>query len=175
MIKTTSARNSPVLAAFFSIFALLASMAKPDSLLFPSGPIILQVRGSIERTSDGTTATFDLKNLESLGLVEIKTESPWTDGMAAFQGVPIKALADYLGAKGDRMRFVALDDYKVDIPISDLEAYQPILATRRDGEPMKIRDKGPVWVIYPWSDNPDLQTEEHYAKAIWQVFQITFE
>lgn len=150
-------------------------MAHSNELTPPSGRVILEVSGTIEKTSDGTTAFFDLGQLESLGLAEILTESPWTDGITTFEGVPLKKLADYVRARGDRVRFVALDDYTVTVPISDFEAYQPILATRRNGDIMKIRDKGPIWVIYPWSEHPEIQNEENYAKAIWQVFQMTFE
>jgi hypothetical protein len=159
----------------FGATVFFALKALSDELTPPSGRVILEVGGTIEKTSDGTTAFFDLDQLENLGLAEILTESPWTDGMTTFQGVPLKTLADYLGARGDHVRLVALDDYTVTVPTSDFEVYQPILATRRNGDPMKIRDKGPIWVIYPWSEHPEIQNEENYAKAIWQVFQMTFE
>lgn len=164
------------LLSFVSCFFLAVSAAADtEDVQTASGRVILEVQGSIQTTDGDNTARFDLEKLESLGMVEIRTESPWTDGMATFQGVPISALVDFVGASGSQVRFLALDDYTVTIPISDFDAYQPILATRRDGEPMRIRDRGPIWVIYPWSDYPQIQNEENYAKAIWQVFQMTFE
>ena len=166
----------------FLIFATISAVLAPASVLAdshaldaPSGRVVLEVRGSIERTNDGERALFDLAQLEALGMAEIQTESPWTDDLATFQGVPISTLVNHLAASGTQVQFLALDDYTVTIPSSDFDAYQPILATRRDGEPMRIRDRGPIWVIYPWSDYPELQSEEHYAKAIWQVKLMTFE
>ncbi len=165
---------APTLLWFGIVFPTIV-LAQGSDLQTPTGRVILEVDGAIERTTNGTTAVFDLELLESLGKSEISTESPWTDGMTKFQGVPISALVKHLGGNGSKVRFLALDDYTVTIPTSDFEAYEPILATRRDGEPMQIRDKGPIWVIYPWSDNPEIQNEENYGKAIWQVFRMTIE
>ncbi len=161
-----------------SIFVLMAPLfvsAQTRDLEAPSGRVILEVSGTIDRTTDGTTALFDFEQLESLGLTQVSTESPWTDGMATFQGVRLSAVVEHLGATGETVQFIALDDYTVTIPVSDFDAYEPILATRRDGVPMQIRNKGPIWVIYPWSEYPEIQNEENFAKAIWQVFQMTFE
>ncbi len=156
-------------------FGPIPAEAEERSLDAPTGRVILEVRGLIERTTDGEAAYFDLEQLESLGLTEISTESPWTDGMATFQGVPISALVEHIGASGTDVRFLALDDYTVTIPVTDFDTYGPILATRRDGVAIEIRDKGPIWVIYPWTNTPEIQNEENYAKSIWQVSLMVFE
>ncbi len=175
-MRLNRARKTVIaIALSLGVFAPVAAVSNTHALEAPIDRVILEVDGSIARTNTDTSAQFDLAQLEALGLVEIQTESPWTDGMATFQGVPIRVLVDHLGAAGSEVRFVALDDYAVTIPTSDFDAYEAILATRRDGEPMRIRDKGPIWVIYPWSDHPEIQNEEFYAKAIWQVFRMTFE
>ncbi len=162
-------------AAVCWLFGTRELGAQVGDLAPPSGRVILEVYGDIDRTTDGTTALFDLDQLEGLGLTEISTESPWTDEMATFQGVLLSSLVEHLGGSATHARFLALDDYTVTIPTSDFENYGPILATRREGVPMRIRDRGPIWVIYPWTDLPEIQNEENYAKAIWQVFQIEFE
>lgn len=173
VVSTT--RRKILWATIFLGSVLFAVGVQANELQAPSGRVILEVTGALERTTDGTEALFDLDQLESLGLTEISTESPWTDGMTTFQGVPLSALVEHIGATGDTVRLLALDDYTVTLPTSDFDRYQPILATRRDGEPMRIRDKGPIWIIYPWSDYPEIQNEENYAKAIWQVFRMVFE
>ena len=151
------------------------STAAATTLDLPEGRVILTVSGAIEVTNKDGTAVFDLASLEGLGLAEVRTDSPWTDGMTTFQGVLVRDLIARLGASGSQMRANAWDDYTVTIPTTDFDAYDAILATRRDGVPMKMRDKGPIWVIYPWSDVSELQKEEHYAKAIWQVRELIFE
>ena len=163
-----------ILGVFLALGCTLPSVAVAD-LAGPTGRVILTVSGSIQNTTNGTQADFDLALLESLGLKEVITETPWTNGPVAFQGVLVRDLIAKLGASGQHMRAVALDDYRIEIPLSDFEKYDAVLATRREGEPMRVRDKGPIWIIYPWTDHPELQNDEDYAKAIWQVRELVFE
>jgi len=48
----------------------------------------------------------------------------------------------------------------------------PLLAYLRNGETMSVRDKGPVWLIFPFDDEPKFQNEEYYSRSIWQLDQI---
>ena len=34
---------------------------------------------------------------------------------------------------------------------------------------MRVRDKGPIWIIYPLSDYPALRKEEHHHAMVWQL------
>ena len=74
-----------------------------------------------------------------------------------------------IGGRGETLRAVAINDYSVTIPTTDLQTYPVLLAIKRDGEYMRIRDKGPLWIIYPWSDYPELRTEVYHARSIWQL------
>ena len=173
MVLKSTFRSLLVVAFCFMGFA--SALAESHAKREEANRIILEVKGAVDSAIAGDTIEFSLDQLEALGTVEVATETPWTDGKVIFEGVPISALLNHLGATGSEIEFVALDDYSVTIPTDDLAAYNPILATRRDGTPMRIRDKGPIWVIYPWTDFPELQNEENYAKAIWQVYQVTFQ
>lgn len=141
----------------------------------PSGRVILTVGGTIDVKNDGDTALFDLDAFERIGLTTVSTETPWTDGTIDFQGVLVRDLIATLGASGTHLRATALDDYAITIALEEFDAFDVILATRRDGEIMKVRNKGPVWLIYPWSDFRELQNEANYSKGIWQVTEIEFE
>lgn len=151
------------------------SPASAAGIPMPEGQVILTVTGAIDGTNDSGTAVFDLASFESLGLTEIRTDTPWTDSTTSFEGVLVHDLIARVGAAGTNMRAIAWDDYTISIPLSDFDTYGAILATRRNGDPMQVRDKGPIWIIYPWSDFPELQNEENYAKAIWQVRELIFE
>ena len=35
-----------------------------------------------------------------------------------------------------------------------------------------MRDKGPLWIIYPYDQNTDYQTEVIYSRSIWQLDRI---
>ena len=37
---------------------------------------------------------------------------------------------------------------------------------------MTLRDKGPLWVIYPFDDDPRYRSETVYFRSIWQLNRI---
>lgn len=68
----------------------------------------------------------------------------------------------------------ALNDYWVDIPVSDIEQFDILLANKMDGELMKVRDFGPYFVIYPMDKFYDkLNSPTYQARHIWQINGIT--
>ena len=75
--------------------------------------------------------------------------------------------------EGATVRAVALNDYESIIPLADFERYQVLLATRIDGEQLRVRDKGPIWIVYPWSDHPELDDETTRRKSVWQLRPCT--
>lgn len=64
-------------------------------------------------------------------------------------------------------------DYFVDIPASDFRRYNAILAMEADGTRLSRRDKGPLWLMYPLTDHPELQGDPVYiTRLIWQLVRI---
>ena len=37
---------------------------------------------------------------------------------------------------------------------------------------MSVRDKGPLFVIYPFDEAPELNNETYYGRSAWQVKSI---
>ena len=120
----------------------------------------------------GETKTYDWQALESLGLETIKTATIWTEGVQEFQGVPLYLLTDAIGAETGTLLATAINDYTVEIPLSDATEGGPILAMRMNGEIMSLRDKGPLWVIYPYDQNAAYRSEVTYSRSIWQLDRI---
>ena len=143
-----------------------------QSLPAPEGEPLLTVTGNIALTNQGDAAVFDQAMLEAMDPVTITTSTIWTEGEQTFTGVPLAQLVDLLGAEGEVMMASAINDYTVEIPREDWIENGPIVAFLNNGEPMSIRDKGPLWIIYPYDDNPDYQTEVIYSRSIWQLDQI---
>ena len=56
--------------------------------------------------------------------------------------------------------------------MEDFANYPVILATRLDGAEMSVRDKGPIFVIYPFDDAPELNNETYFGRSAWQVKSI---
>lgn len=130
---------------------------------------LLVVSGAIE---GGGPVSFTRGELMALGMKSITTETPWMAEETLFEGPLLRDLLERVGAQGDRIEAVALNNYRVEIPISDAASYDVILAMRVDGKDMSIRDRGPLWLIYPWSGHDELRQELYYSRAIWQIREI---
>ena len=152
--------------ATLSLFSMNAS-AGP--LAMPTGEPILTVTGAIQNANEDGAAVFDREMLEQIGTVTIRTMTPWYENEVEFEGVPMAALLDYLGAEGTEITATALNDYSSTIPMADFDQFEVILAMKRDGEIMPVRDKGPLFIVYPYDSDPDLRNEQYYSRSVWQV------
>ncbi len=158
-------------------FGLLASFTGVSTvhaagLVTPSGEVVLTVTGKITRSNAGDAATYDMAMLEALPGRVTETETPWTKGKARFEGPLGAALLDQVGAAGSRLKITALNDYVVEVPVEDFRTWPVILATRKDGKPMPVRDKGPIFVIYPFDIDRTLYNEKIFSRSAWQVKSI---
>lgn len=68
---------------------------------------------------------------------------------------------------------MAVNDYAVEIPVESWPGTGPIVAYLNNGAPMSLRDKGPLWIVYPFDNTPDYQTEVVYSRSIWQLDRIS--
>jgi hypothetical protein len=163
-----------LLAVLLPLLAALAASgtASPPALPAPGGPVILEITGRIGVTNGDARARFDMAMLEGLGVTTTKTTTAWTSGQQVFEGVRMQTLLERVGAFGDQVEVVALNDYKVEIPVSDFGRWPVILAYRMNGEALRVRDKGPLWVVYPQDDFRALRTKEVQGKWAWQVKEI---
>lgn len=157
--------------------ALAAAPLSPALAQAPTPPaatgrVVLTVSGRIRAGGGATSADFTLEALEALGLEELVTETAWTQGPQRFSGVKLSRVLQSVGANGTTMQAVALNNYAVTVPVEDAEANEAFLATRLDGQPMRVREKGPIWLIYPWSARPELKTTVYNNRAIWQLRRI---
>ncbi|MBL8572892.1 MAG: molybdopterin-dependent oxidoreductase [Hyphomicrobiaceae bacterium] len=156
-----------------SALALGAAAALPAparaGLSAPTGKVLLTARGKITQTNADGAALFDMDMLEKLPSRLARVKTPWTEGIVEFQGPLGSALLDTVGATGDTLRFTALNDYSVEIPAAEFRAMPIILATRMNGKPMPVREKGPLFVIYPFDLDPALYNESVFNRSIWQV------
>lgn len=141
----------------------------------PAGKVLLTLSGNIENTNEAGKAVFDIASLEKLGMVSFQTTSPWYDGRTTFAGIPLQKLMDYVGAKGSVVKVTALNDYTTEIPLSDFKKYNVILALKINGEYMRIRDKGPLFVVYPYDSIPELNNQIYYSRSAWQVSRMNIE
>jgi len=166
------AKTGRGLAGAFIAFVALMAAAHAASLAAPAERPILTISGKISNTNKDGTAQFDRAMLEALGMTAVETTTPWHEGKVRFEGVSMDRLMKHVGAAGQRLIVVALNDYATEIPIEDVSRFNVILALKRNGEYMPVRDKGPLFIVYPFDSNPDLRTQTYYARSAWQVAKI---
>lgn len=160
----------------FAAAALATFLAAPAfaqaELPAPAGDILLTVSGDIHVANDGDAAVFDREMLVAMPSTTIRTSTIWTEGVQEFTGVELADLMERLGVDGGEMVASAINDYHIEIPVADAVDGGPIIAYARDGKPMSVRDKGPLWIVYPYDDRHEYRTEVIYSRSIWQLDRI---
>ncbi|MCT4372543.1 oxidoreductase [Yangia mangrovi] len=159
------------LIALALLVAPVAAAAAKD-LPKPEEQPLLVVSGAISNTNLDGTASFDFDMLEGLDTVTFTTKTIWTDGEQTFTGVQLSDLMELVGATGNEIKATAINDYAVNIPREDWVDGGPIVAFLNHGEKMPVRNKGPLWIVYPFDQRPEYQTEQIYSRAIWQLDRI---
>lgn len=149
--------------------AVIAQSAQAQTLPPPTGEVLLTVSGDIAVTNADRAAVFDRAMLEAMAPVEFTTTTTWTDGPQVFKGVLMRDLLLMLGVTGGTIRATAINDYAVDIPVSDAVEGGPIVAYLLNGQPMSVRDKGPLWIVYPYESRSEYRSEVIYSRSIWQL------
>ncbi len=160
----------------FAIAAVLLAIgtvnALASPLAAPTGDVVLTITGSISETNGPGTASFDMAMLKALPVTEFATTTIWTDGKIRFTGVRLKDLLTAVGAHGKTVHAVALNDYAIDLPLDEAMTGDPILAYAMNGQPMSVRDKGPLWIVYPFDASASFRSELVYSRSIWQLTRL---
>jgi hypothetical protein len=151
---------------------LAAGHASAEGLVAPKGEVILTVTGDLAVTNGEHSASFDEAMLRDLGTTSFHTSTIWTEGAPEFTGVSLATLVQRLGITAGDLEMVAVNDYSVTVPVSDAVTDGPIIAYAMNGKPMSIREKGPLWLVYPYDLNKAYQSETIYSRSIWQLVRI---
>lgn len=139
-----------------------------------TGQVILSVSGLDDSRFEGGVFKLDIGRLQALGTVDVETSSIWTQGVHRYTGTRLSDLLAALGITDPQLQlnFLALNDYQVDFAVGEVTEEAPILAFLQDGLPMPVRDKGPVWMIYPYDSGVEYRTDTVFFRSIWQLDRI---
>jgi hypothetical protein len=151
---------------------LVAGCGAALALDRPAGPVLLVVAGRVQNPNVGRLAQFDMPMLEHLPQTSFTTRTPWYAGSRRFTGPLLRDVLSAAGAEGVTLRVTALNDYRVELPFDDAQRHDLILARLLDGHPMAVRDKGPLFMIYPFDDQPELRNAVYYSRSAWQLRMI---
>jgi hypothetical protein len=149
----------------------LAALAAPawgvDSAA--PGKVVLTVTGRISRPNAGNRAEFDMPALAALPQTQFSTHTPWEPQVRRFTGPLLRDVLALAGAQGSVLKATALNDYRVDIPVSDSQRFDVIVARLLDDQPMRVRDRGPLFIIYPFDSDAELRAQRYFARSVWQL------
>lgn len=148
------------------------AQGQPAELPPPEGRPLLEVTGNIGQTNRGHAALLDRTLLETLPRHELATSTSVTDGVKHFEGFLMRDLLEWIGAEGDTVAAMALNDYLIEIPLQDFHAYDVLVADTMDGERLTPRDKGPLWIVYPRDQHRELQDIRYDYRWVWQLYRL---
>lgn len=152
------------------LLALGALLAGPSGALeTPRGAVVLTLMGRLRMPNQGERAVFDMPMLEAMPQREVLTRTPWYSSERKFTGPLLRDVLAAAGAKGERIRAVAINDYRVDIPFDDAMRYDVVMARLLDDKPMAVRDKGPLFLMYPFDKHPELRNAVYFSRCAWQL------
>lgn len=138
-------------------------LAPPESLP------VLSVTGKLSKPNAGAAALFDMSMLERMAQISFVTHTPWFPQARKFTGPLLRTVLAAAGAQGAALRVIALNDYRVDIPFDDALRIDVVLARLLDDKPMPVRDMGPLFIIYPFDQQPQLRNAVYYSRCAWQL------
>ncbi|AWK82225.1 oxidoreductase [Photobacterium damselae] len=159
------------ISLWLSLFPLLFSLQAYADVLTPN----LTIKG---HTAEQKFISIELNPNEiktQFPTYKITTELPWINNYATFSGARLKDILSHYQLFGSQVHLTALNDYSVTIPYLDIYRYNPIIAITQNQNPLKIRNYGPYWLIYPMSKYPELNTPKYHARMIWQIKTIQVE
>jgi hypothetical protein len=127
-------------------------------------------------TTPDRSESFTLEEILAMPQTTVVTENDYVDEATTFQGPSLRYVLEEMDVAQDAsLKMVALNDFSSNVPAADAFEYDVILAVLLNGEAMSVRDKGPIWVIYPMDDSPELQDDMYNDRLVWQLKSISVE
>lgn len=112
--------------------------------------------------------------LSEMPQIHFTTQTIWTDGPQRFSGPSLMTVLDAAGVRDPEADILlgALNGYSATCPAELITANAPIIANRRDELPFGVREKGPLWVVFPYDADVRFRSETIYAISVWQLTDI---
>lgn len=145
------------------------------ALDLPSDPVVLTISGRINATNSSDTAVFSMRMLEALPQHSFATKTPWYPKAVEFTGPLLRDVLAAVGAKGSTVVAIALNDYKTEIPFNDATQHPVIVARLINGKAIPVRERGPLFIVYPFDSKPELATEKYYTRSAWQLCRLVVQ
>lgn len=118
--------------------------------------------------------TLSRDDLSAMPNTTIVTVTPWTVQEDEYTGVALVDLLAELGVREgvNAVRLTGLDGYSVTASLSNILAAHAALVYERNGEVMPVRAFGPFWILFPFTDRPELVRRDIRSASVWQLQSI---
>jgi hypothetical protein len=117
----------------------------------PQGKSLVTLTGRITATNADGALRLDQAALDQFGLLAMDVDDPWAKQRVALQGIRLRDLVEQAepAAGATTLHITALDDYQVDLNLTDVRADEIFLATRNgQGAALPVEDGGPTRVVF---------------------------
>ncbi|MFM4992170.1 hypothetical protein ACEUCK_09570 [Aeromonas veronii] len=122
---------------------------------------------------DGQQVTLDEAALSALPQTEFTTTTPWTQGAHHYRGPTLSAVLAAQGIPDARKIAVsALNGYQQVVDLALFDGVPLTLVRQEDGKPLTRRNKGPLWLLIPFTTYPKLDVPAIHNCMAWQVTRI---
>jgi hypothetical protein len=134
---------------------------------------LLEIGGLVKPNTPRGSFVFGEQDFLKLKTVKLVTATAWTP-KSEFVGPELSTVLAAAGVapNATEMRFYAIDAYEITIPISDITKYRPVMAHAQDGKRLEIPTRGPVFLVYPRDQYPELMAIKGQAQFVWMVCKI---
>ena len=162
-------------AFLLAALALSFGSAWAGSLAAPTGKVVLTITGKIGETNSPQAARWDMAMIEKLPQHSFTTLTPWEKQPIQFTGPLLRDVLAAVKAQGSVIKAIALNDFHCTIPVQDALKYDMVMALKMNGQPIPIKTKGPLFIVYPFDANPELRSAVYYERSPWQLKSLTLE
>ena len=139
------------------------------------GKAVLTITGKVTEKNSANGAEFDLAMLEKLPQQTFSTKTPWDKNPIKFKGPLLRDVLAAAKASGTTLKAAALNDYQTTIPFDDAKAFDVIVAYQMNDQPIPVRTKGPLFIVYPFDTKAELRSTVYYERSAWQLKSIIVE
>lgn len=150
----------------------LATEGEPQAVRLPV-VVVPEARLSLSGLSGRPGTILSLAELEALGMYRVQTATFWPADDGVYEGPLLRDVLRAASLDGVKaIRVTGLDGFSQRVPREDWQRWPLMLATRRDGEPMSRRSKGPFRIIYPRDMHADLKDPSYRLRWVWLIERI---
>jgi len=162
-------------SALTSLMALMVAWPSAHALEPIKGKAILTMTGKVAEKNGANGAEFDLAMLEKLPQQTFSTKTPWDKNPIKFKGPLLRDVLAAAKASGTTLKAAALNDYQTTIPFDDAKNFDVIVAYQMNDQPIPVRTKGPLFIVYPFDTKAELRSNVYYERSAWQLKSILVE